>query len=242
MLESETFRHRILKSLLKERFSQIEMNSKNMSSNGSLFKAITGTHKQLFFMKIIDRYLDFQPPSKSGEMQFNFPRLDVLASKLTLSPTIYENCLLKIEKKRNKYGRKKPISILITKEEFLLKVEIKTERLYMRSYKETDFEDCVSLYSDEKLVKYFDHGKPRSRQDVASLIEERADKTFKNGKPFGLFSIFQNTDMALLATGSLSSFQNLVFLNWVVFFIDAITIKVFVQKQYVLLYLPMLMN
>lgn len=74
--------------------------------------------------------------------------------------------------------------------EFYLKVQIETQRLFIRSYKEEDFENCLSLYSDEKLTKYFDHQRPRSKQEIEALIQEKGNKYFSNQEPFGLFSVF----------------------------------------------------
>lgn len=72
----------------------------------------------------------------------------------------------------------------------LLKVEIETDRLYLRSYEESDFENCVLLYGDEKLTKYFDHGKPRSREEVKVYTQKNGASRFKIDDPFGLFSVF----------------------------------------------------
>lgn len=88
-----------------------------------------------------------------------------------------------------------------------LKIEIETERLCICSYKEDDFENFVKLYSDEKLTKYFDHGKPRSRLEVKKLTDENGSKFFKNGEPFGLFSIFQKKDMAFIGQIDLIPFN-----------------------------------
>lgn len=79
-----------------------------------------------------------------------------------------------------------------------LQVEMETKRLYIHSYKENDFENCVSLYGNKSITKYFDHGDPRSRNEVASLVRERGNRHFINGEPFGLFSIFRKEDMAFL--------------------------------------------
>jgi ribosomal-protein-alanine N-acetyltransferase len=71
-----------------------------------------------------------------------------------------------------------------------LQVAIETERLLIHSYKDTDFEDCISLYGNEAIIKYFDHGKARTNHEVESLVYEKGSKYFSQGKPFGLFSIF----------------------------------------------------
>lgn len=79
-----------------------------------------------------------------------------------------------------------------------LKVEIETDRLYIRSYLEEDFENYVSLYGDTEITKYFDHGKPRSRLETEKLIEETGNKYFREGEPFGSFSIFDKKTMAFI--------------------------------------------
>ncbi len=71
------------------------------------------------------------------------------------------------------------------------KVEIMTERLYIRSYEESDFQECIDLYGNEKITKYFDHGMPRSTNEVRELINE---KVINCARPYGLFSIFQRSD------------------------------------------------
>lgn len=76
-----------------------------------------------------------------------------------------------------------------------LQVEVETQRLFIRSYENSDFENCVLLYGNEVITKYFDHGKPRTRFEVKSLIIEKAEQYFTKGKPFGLFSIFRKENM-----------------------------------------------
>lgn len=88
--------------------------------------------------------------------------------------------------------------VLIQQKPNGIHAEIETERLFMRSFQDVDFQDCLSLYGDEKLAKHFDHGKARTPTEVKSLIHERNDIFFKNGKPFGLFSIFNKKDMAFI--------------------------------------------
>ncbi|MFS8562814.1 MAG: GNAT family N-acetyltransferase [Rhabdochlamydiaceae bacterium] len=77
-------------------------------------------------------------------------------------------------------------------------VKIKTERLAIHSYIDDDFENCVLLYGDDKITRYFDHGKPRSRAEVEEYIRERGRKHFDKGSPFGLFSIFDKQDGAFI--------------------------------------------
>lgn len=84
-----------------------------------------------------------------------------------------------------------------------LSIEIITERLYIHSYRIGDFENCVALYGDKRLTKYFDHQRPRSRGEVQSLIEEKGFKYFYQGLPFGLFSIFDKKDMGFVGQADL---------------------------------------
>ena len=79
-----------------------------------------------------------------------------------------------------------------------LQVTIETERLLIHSYKDTDFEDCISLYGSEAIIKYFDHGKAWTKHEVESLICEKGNKYFSQGKPFGLFSIFHKETKAFI--------------------------------------------
>lgn len=80
----------------------------------------------------------------------------------------------------------------------VLQVRIETERLYILSYEDSDFENYLSLYSNETITKYFDHGKTRSRNEVEELIKKKGKKYFINKKPFGFFSIFNKKDMAFM--------------------------------------------
>jgi [ribosomal protein S5]-alanine N-acetyltransferase len=79
-----------------------------------------------------------------------------------------------------------------------LQVEIETGRLFICSYRDSDFENCVSLYSDKEITKYFDYGNARTRNEVTAIVQEKAIKYFSQGKPFGLFSIFRKNDMAFI--------------------------------------------
>ncbi|MBS0615704.1 MAG: GNAT family N-acetyltransferase [Verrucomicrobia bacterium] len=71
-----------------------------------------------------------------------------------------------------------------------LLIEGFTERLYIRSYQDSDLESCLDLYSDEEITKYFDNGKPRTAQQILEYIKERGRRYFDRGEPFGLFSVF----------------------------------------------------
>lgn len=67
-------------------------------------------------------------------------------------------------------------------------IQLETARLYITSYQDQDFEHSLRLYSDEKILQYFDHGKSRSSWEVFAMIEGL------KGKPFGLFSVFRKED------------------------------------------------
>lgn len=88
-----------------------------------------------------------------------------------------------------------------------LEIEIETSRLYIRSYQHADFENCVVLYGDQRITKYFDHGKPRSLSEVEEYIEKRGRKYFEKMEPFGLFSIFDKKDMAFVGQVDLLPFD-----------------------------------
>lgn len=69
-------------------------------------------------------------------------------------------------------------------------IEKNTDRLYIRSYTSDDYEDCLSLYSNPVLTRFFDHGKPRTKTQIDAYLKERGDYFFQKGLPFGLFSVF----------------------------------------------------
>ncbi len=71
-----------------------------------------------------------------------------------------------------------------------LSIEGKTNRLFIRSYLDVDFNDCLALYSDKEVTKYFDHGEPRSERAIFEYIQERGRRYFDCGEPYGLFSVF----------------------------------------------------
>lgn len=87
--------------------------------------------------------------------------------------------------------------VFLSEEESVVQVEIETPRLLIRSYHVQDFEECVALYGNTKITKFFDHGKPRSRNEVKKLIREKTGY-FKKGQPFGLFSIFLKNSMTFI--------------------------------------------
>ncbi|MGR3973581.1 MAG: GNAT family N-acetyltransferase [Candidatus Rhabdochlamydia sp.] len=76
-----------------------------------------------------------------------------------------------------------------------LQVEIETDRLLIHSYREDHFQKYVQLYGDEKITKYFDHGMPKTEPEVQKLVDEKGFAFFKNGDPFGFFSIFTKNNM-----------------------------------------------
>ncbi len=87
--------------------------------------------------------------------------------------------------------RKKGISISVSSESAV--AEILTDRMYLRLYQGADFKDALELYSDEKLTRLFDSGKPLSYEEVKNLMDERAYAFSKKGIPLGIFSAFCNS-------------------------------------------------
>ena len=71
-----------------------------------------------------------------------------------------------------------------------LSIESFTDRLYIRSYLKEDFDQCLLLYSDKELTKFVDRGEPRNEKEIYEYVEERGDRYFNQGQPFGIFSIF----------------------------------------------------
>lgn len=73
-------------------------------------------------------------------------------------------------------------------------VHIETERLSIRSYEpDRDYIDCVSLYGDPILTKYFDFGRPYTPEEVKKMTYERGCRYFRNGELLGLFSVFEKS-------------------------------------------------
>ncbi|MCP5469716.1 MAG: GNAT family N-acetyltransferase [Chlamydiales bacterium] len=73
-------------------------------------------------------------------------------------------------------------------------VHIETERLSIRSYEpDRDYIDCVSLYGDPILTKYFDFGRPYTPEEVKEMTYERGCRFFRNGELLGLFSVFEKS-------------------------------------------------
>lgn len=97
---------------------------------------------------------------------------------------------------QNSYFLKPRISFYFQSDR--LRVKIETERLYIFSYHDKDFEHCVSLYGDKKITSFFDHGRARTRSEVKDLILEKGNRYFFDGKPFGLFSIYCKEKMNFL--------------------------------------------
>ena len=71
-----------------------------------------------------------------------------------------------------------------------ISIEAHTDRLYIRSYLEKDFDESSFLYSDKELTQFFDHGEPRKKNEIYDYLEERGCRYFNQGVPFGIFSLF----------------------------------------------------
>lgn len=67
---------------------------------------------------------------------------------------------------------------------------ILTSRLNIKSYTEADLDQHIALYSDEKLMKYFDFGVPLSKAEVIRLTDCRSKNLSSGELPIGLYSIF----------------------------------------------------
>lgn len=75
-----------------------------------------------------------------------------------------------------------------------LHIELETARLFIRPYKDENFQNSLELYGDSKITQYFNYGTPLTTDEVKELILKSSD-FFKQGQPFGLFSIFGKQDM-----------------------------------------------
>ncbi len=73
---------------------------------------------------------------------------------------------------------------------FFNKINFQTERLSIQSYEDKDYAQCVELYSDADLTKFFDHGRPRTPLEIDNYIDERSRLYQRQNLPFGLFSVF----------------------------------------------------
>ena len=71
-----------------------------------------------------------------------------------------------------------------------LDIQVETQNLFIRSYRDSDLDSCIDLYGDPIITKYFDHGAPRSEVEVQDLVALRGASLFKNNIPLGLFSVF----------------------------------------------------
>jgi [ribosomal protein S5]-alanine N-acetyltransferase len=89
-------------------------------------------------------------------------------------------------------------SISILQGSSSLQIELETSRLFIRSYHDEDFENCLKLYEDPIATKYFDYGRPQSKKEVSDYISEKGSKYFIDGQPFGLFAIFRKDDMRFI--------------------------------------------
>lgn len=90
--------------------------------------------------------------------------------------------------------QKKTISVSYVYEGKSVEVKIETENLIIRSFREEDLDECISLYGDAKLTRYFDHGRPYSREEVIQLFK-KGKQYFQAGKLLGLFSIFDKATL-----------------------------------------------
>jgi len=79
-----------------------------------------------------------------------------------------------------------------------LEVVIKSKHLIARSYRKEDFENCMNLYSNPRLMKYFDYGNPLNPNELKALINERSLRFRQANKPFGLFSVFNKADRSFV--------------------------------------------
>lgn len=84
---------------------------------------------------------------------------------------------------------KKPISF-DSKADSGLEISIETLRLRMRSFNSSDMPNSIGLYGDAEVVTFFDHGLPRSMEEVMALVNEISMKKMDKMSPFGLFSAF----------------------------------------------------
>jgi trans-aconitate 2-methyltransferase len=80
----------------------------------------------------------------------------------------------------------------------IFEIEIETKNLYIRSYRDEEFENCVLLYGDPVITRYFDYGKPRSRFEIQEYINEKNDRYLKNREPFGIFSIYDKSNLKFI--------------------------------------------
>lgn len=87
-----------------------------------------------------------------------------------------------------------------------VKVEIETSRLVIRSYDNSDFENCLALYGDPIVTKLFDFGKPFTKEEVLELVLEKGHSLFRKKIPLGLFSIFLKEDMSFVGQVDLMPF------------------------------------
>ena len=98
-----------------------------------------------------------------------------------------------------------------------LLIEGETQRLFIRSYQDHDINDCVSLYGDKRITKYFDHGEPRSKHEVDGYVKSRGRKYFDKGEPFGLFSVFLKKSRIFIGQVDLvpTGFPGVIEIGWI---------------------------
>lgn len=89
-------------------------------------------------------------------------------------------------------------NINISKKNKCFCVESETERLVIKDYRESDFENSVSLYNNPELTKFFDHGEPRTLNEIREYIAKRGRCYFEKNEPFGIFSIFKKNNQCFI--------------------------------------------
>lgn len=88
------------------------------------------------------------------------------------------------------------------------RVEIETSRLILRSYDRSDFNFCLSLYSNKEAVRFFDYGAPRSYSEVVQLINDRSERFVALSHPFGLLSVFLKSDSKFIGQADILPIGN----------------------------------
>src|ERR1700722_8239719 len=102
-------------------------------------------------------------------------------------------------------GTSRRINMNTEKQKILIKISdncfdisIETKNLHISSYKENEFEKSLSLYGDPVITRFFDHGRPRLRLEVQNYINDKHNQYIKNGEPFGIFSIYDKSNMEFI--------------------------------------------
>lgn len=79
-----------------------------------------------------------------------------------------------------------------------IQIEIETERLIIRNYRNQDIPDSVMVYGDSEITGYFDSGKPKSKSEVLDLINNKGISYFLKGQPWGIYSIISKESKQFL--------------------------------------------